>query len=235
MDDTNLDRLLGHVFDGLSLEQSSTNIPNFLHKKFANASDLLRLDLDRALLRWMSKARAHEKAMSRQQTRPVYIWHVRDALVTAQRLDLPRINHHIRENIDLWMEWLSPLRIGPECDPALECWKLLTLRQPPDQSNIFEWLALAVDSRDEYLQVALTGIKRSPQPNKRATHITLAGALILHTLVNDTTLDSKFKFIQKHVDAMRAECTKEFLSSLPPNYWEKILSDAMFVLDGSKS
>ena len=234
MDDINLDRLLGHVFDSRLPEQSSINVPSFLHKKFANAPTLLRLDLDRALLRWLSKARAHEKAMSRQQTRPVYIWHVRDALVTAQRLDLTRINQHIRENIDQWIEWLRPLRLGPECDPALECWKLLTLHQPTDQSNIFEWLALAVDSRDEYLQVALTGIKRSPQPNKRATHITLAGALILHTLVNDTPLDSKYKFIQKHVDAMRAECTNEFLSSLPFNYWEKILSDAMSVLSSKK-
>lgn len=235
MDDTNLDRKLNDIFIGRWPGFTGLMpVPEFLCQEFSTLD--LNKALDEALLGWLLRAKETEKSQRRRLSKPVYASRICDALITAQLLDLPKINQYARENIDSWIKWLRPLRIAPERDPALECWRLVTLRQPSDQSNIFEWLSLSVDSRDEYLQVALTGIKRSPQPNKRATHITLAGALILHTLVNDTPLDSKYKFIQKHVSAMRAECTKEFLASLPFGYWEKILSDAMSVLgESSKS
>lgn len=137
------------------------DVPELLHMWFPPNSAEERAQLDDALLAWLVEMRDGYTSQVARLGFSVYGKRVGDALVALQLLDLPRARGEIRKEVDDWLRWLTPLRLGSARDPALECYRLLTHGQP-DTRHTPTWLRLAADGRPEYLTVALTGCGGCP-------------------------------------------------------------------------
>ena len=139
------------------------DIPELLYQEFPPLPrfEQQRKKLDRALLAWLNSMRLDFSNQVAKLTYAAYSKRLCDALISAQLLDLPEITLHIRETLDSWLRWMQPLRLAPERDPALECWRLIA-RHQDDRAHMPAWLQLAQDCREEYLSVALLGIQNLP-------------------------------------------------------------------------
>ena len=157
------DRAVADLFSGRAGAGSDLrlDVPELLYQQFPPRLADERAQLDDALGSWLSDMREGYASQMRRLGFSAYGKRVGDALVVLQLLDLPRTRERIRTDMGTWLRWLSPLRLAPERDPALECFRLLT-RGQPDARHTALWLRLAADPRPEYLGVALAGLRLLP-------------------------------------------------------------------------
>ena len=106
------------------------DVPELLYQAFPPNRSHEREQLDQALMSWLLDMREDYAARVKRLGFPVYGKRVGDALIALQLLDLPQAKRCIRADLSAWLRWLIPLRLAPERDPALECFRLLTRDQP---------------------------------------------------------------------------------------------------------
>ncbi len=161
------------------------DIPEILYQEFPAVPELedARQKLDAALFAWFAAMRKEYAPQISRLGFGVYSKRLCDCLVSVQLLDLPMFPYQLRQGLDSWLRWLTPLRLAPERDPALECWRLLA-RHQEDAEHTAAWLRLAGDTRFEYLAVALLGLQRRPNNHDaQGNQVLMLVALLLHESV----------------------------------------------------
>ncbi len=198
------------------------DIPELLYQEFPDMPGLSgeREALDGALLGWLVAMRKDYAAQVKRLGFGVYSLRLCDALSAAQLLALPRTIYHIRQTLGAWLDSLVPLRLAPERDPALECWRLLTLRQT-DAAHTAAWLRLAADTRPEYLSVALAGLQRLPNQGDARLNQVLMVTALLHHAARDSDLDAAYEFFTQRYSALRG------FYPAGPDHWQAVLDDAL--------
>mgnify|MGYP003392664804 CR=1 FL=1 len=198
------------------------DIPELLYQEFPDTPEFsqLRQALDNALWHWLSTMRRDYAAQVKRLGYGVYSKRLCDALISVQMLDLPQTTYHLRERLTSWLNWLTPLRVASERDPALEYWRVLTHRQAPDASPA-PWLQLAADLRPEYLGVALAGLQRLPNDNDaRRNQQTQLAALLQHAILLPDG-GQAYRFFNQHYAALRATYPAA------PGHWQTLLDTAI--------
>ncbi|MCI5219848.1 MAG: hypothetical protein D3914_11855, partial [Candidatus Electrothrix sp. LOE2] len=122
------------------------DIPEILYQEFPPLPEFqdTRQQLDTALFAWFTAMR---KKYTRQVGRlgfGVYSKRLCECLIAVQLLDLHMLPYQLYQGLDSWLRWLTPLRLAPERDPALECRRLLA-RYQKDADHTASWLRLAGD------------------------------------------------------------------------------------------
>ena len=196
-------------------------VPELLYQQFPpNLADE-RAQLDDALWSWLRDMREDYASQVKRLGFPVYGKRVGDALIALQLLDLPQTRDRIRADTDVWLRWLSPLRLAPERDPALECFRLLT-RGQPDARHTALWLHLAADPRPEYLTVALAGLRLLPnQDDARKNQALMLQALLRHAVKIHHDAGAAYAFFDRRFAALRG------LFPRGPQHWNRILDKAL--------
>ena len=201
------------------------DVPELLHQWFPPNLAEERRRLDDAVLSWLRKMRDDYASLVQRLGFPVYGKRVGDALIALQLLDLPQARSAIREDLDAWLRWLLPLRLAPERDPALECYQLLTQGQP-NAGHMAMWLRLAEDYREEYLTVALVGLRRLPNDgDARQNQMLMLQALLRHAVVRFHDVNGARRFFNRRFAAVRG------LFPRTPEHWKGVLDDALRSLD----
>ena len=197
------------------------DVPELLYQQFPpNLADD-RARLDDALGSWLSDMREGYASEVKRLGFSVYGKRVGDALIALQLLDLPRTRSRIRADTGAWLRWLSPLRLAPERDPGLECFRLLT-RGQPDARDTALWLRLAADPRPEYLTVALAGLRLLPnQGNARKNQALMLRALLRHAVRIHHNADAARTFFKHHFAAQRG------LFPRSPRHWNQVRDEAL--------
>ena len=219
------DRAVADLFSGRAGAGSDLrlDVPELLYQQFPLILADERAQLDDALGSWLSDMREGYASQVQRLGFSVYGKRVGDALITLQLLDLPRTRGRIRTDTGAWLGWLSPLRLAPERDPALECFRLLTQGQP-DARHTALWLRLAADPRPEYLTVALAGLRLLPnQDDARKNQVLMLQALLRHAVKVHHEAGTACTFFDRHFAALRG------LFPRGPQHWNPILNE---VLDG---
>ena len=198
------------------------DIPELLYQEFPDTPGLAdeREALDGALLGWLVAMRKDYAAQVKRLGFGIYSLRLCDALSAAQLLALPRTIYHIRQTLGAWLDSLVPLRVAPERDPALECWRLLTLRQT-DTAHTAAWLRLAADVRPEYLSVALAGLQRLPNQGDARLNQVLMVTALLHHAARDSNVDAAHEFFMQRYSALRG------FYPAGPDHWQAVLDDAL--------
>ena len=155
------------------------DIPELLYEGFPPNLIHERKQLDQALMSWLLDMREDYASQVKRLGFPAYGKRVGDCLIALQLLDLPEAKSRMRADLGAWLRWLLPLRLAPERDPALECFRLLT-RDQPDGRHTALWLRLAADPRPEYLTVALAGLQLLPNEDNAQRNQTLMLQALLH-------------------------------------------------------
>lgn len=154
-------------------------------------------------------------------TSTVYAAQLVEAISSIYFVDLPISREHIRRNLDDWLQWLTPLRVASERDPALACWRVICDDQR-DRSFIPMWLCLADDPRREYLAVAWVGLKFLPNDEdgcQNSRHI--AHAAMLHSAAAaNGKLQIALDSCCRDLSALRGKFPGT------PDDWDKVLLDA---------
>ena len=216
-------KAVADLFNGRAGVGSSLrlDVPELLRLWFPPNLAEERAQLDDALLAWLLEMRESYALQVERLGFPVYGKRVGDALIALQLLDLPQARDEIRKNMDAWLRWLSPLRLAPERDPALECLRLLTQGQP-DTRHAATWLRLAVDRRAEYLTVALAGLQRlSNGGDARKNQVLMLQALLHHTATIFHEVNGALKFFNRRFGALRG------LYPRGPQHWQAVLEEAL--------
>ena len=197
------------------------DIPELLYQQFPpNLADE-RARLDDALGSWLSDMRGGYASEVKRLGFSVYGKRVGDALIALQLLDLPQTRSRIRADPGAWLGWLSPLRLAPERDPGLECFRLLTRGQPNARHTAL-WLRLAADPRPEYLAVALAGLHLLPnQGNARKNQALMLQALLRHAVRIHHDAGAARTFFSRHFAAQRG------LFPRSPQHWDRVLDEAL--------
>ena len=197
------------------------DVPELLYQQFPQSWVDERAQLDDALGSWLSDMREGYASQVQRLGFSVYGKRVGDALVALQLLDLPRTRDWIRTDPGAWLGWLSPLRLAPERDPGLECFRLLT-RGQPDARHTALWLRLAADPRPEYLTVALAGLRLLPnQDDARKNQVLMLQALLRHAAGIHHDADKASTFFNRHLAALRG------LFPRGPQHWNRVLNEAL--------
>ncbi len=197
------------------------DVPELLYQQFPPSLADERAQLDDALGSWLSDMREGYASRVQRLGFSVYGKRVGDALVALQLLDLPRTRGRIRTDTGAWLRWLSPLRLAPERDPALECFRLLT-RGQPDARHTALWLRLAADPRPEYLTVALAGLRLLPNQNDaRKNQAPMLQALLRHAVKAHHEAGAARAFFDRHFAALRG------LFPRGPQHWNRALDEAL--------
>ena len=197
------------------------DVPELLYQQFPPSLTDERTQLDDALGTWLSDMREGYASQVERLGFSVYGKRVGDALIALQLLDLPRTRGRIRADTGAWLGWLSPLRLAPERDPALECFRLLT-RGQPDARHTALWLRLAADPRPEYLTVALAGLRLLPnQDDARKNQALMLQALLRHAVRTHHEAGAARTFFNRHFAALRG------LFPRGPQHWNPILNEAL--------
>ncbi|MDD5275744.1 MAG: tetratricopeptide repeat protein [Methylovulum sp.] len=194
------------------------DIPELLYQEFPDTPEFTepRQLLDHALLHWLNTMRSDYAAQVRRLGYGIYSKRLCDALTSIQLLDLPITTYHLRETASSWLNWLAPLRLAPERDPALEYWRVLTHRQDQHASPA-PWLQLADDPRPEYLSVALVGLQRLPNGHDaRRNQQTQLFALLQHAVLLPDS-GKACQFFNQHFAALRATYPAA------PDHWQMLL------------
>ena len=197
------------------------DVPELLQQWFPRNMVDDRRCLDEALLWWLRETQHDYRSIVTHVGFAVYGKRVGDALIALQLLDLPQARAAIRADLAAWLRWLTPLRLGPERDPALECYGLLTQGQP-DLGHMAMWLRLAADGRAEYLTVALAGMRRLPNDgDARQNQVLMLQALLRHAVVRFHDVDGARHSFNRGFLAVRG------LFPRAPNHWKDVLDDAL--------
>ena len=212
------DLISGRAGVGSSLR---LDVPELLYQAFPQNLTDERARLDGALFSWLVGMRESYVELVRRLSFPVYGKRIGDVLIALQLLDLPVSRCRIRGDLDTWLGWLMPLRIGPERDPALECLRLLTLGQP-DRGHSALWLRCAADPRPEYLTVALAGLQRLPnQHDAQMNQVLMLQALLRHAIKTRHETRSVYTFFNRRFAAVRG------LFPRGPQHWNRVLGEAL--------
>lgn len=197
------------------------DVPEILYHEFPDLPEFAaaRDKLDDALLAWLDGMRTDYRRQVARLDHGVYALRICEALGALQLLNLPHSIHHIREVHVAWLRWLAPLRLAPERDPALESWRLLSLRQP-DHATPAPWLRLAADARDEYLAVALVGLQRLPLADLKQNQTLMLAALLQHCAGSGTPDQSTAEF-KRQFAALRGRYPRG------PEHWQGVLDTAI--------
>jgi hypothetical protein len=196
------------------------DVPEILYQEFPAVPELqdTRQKLDAALFAWFAAMR---NEYSRQVSRlgfGVYSKRLCDCLIAVHLLDLPGFAANIRRDMDSFLRWLTPLRMAPERDPALECWRLLG-RHQEGGGFVPAWLRLAADGRSEYLDVALFGLQGCPGENQ----VLMIVALLLHESVCwPSGAEAHSHFIIRRYAALRG-----LYPQRKPQQWQQNLESAL--------
>ena len=197
------------------------DVPELLYQQFPSNLADERAQLDDALGSWLLDMREGYASQVKRLGFAVYGKRVGDALVALQLLDLPRTRDRLRTDTGTWLRWLSPLRLAPERDPALECFRLLT-RGQPDARYTALWLRLAADLRPEYLTVALAGLRLLPnQDDARKNQTLMLQALLRRAVKLHHEARGARTFFNRHFAALRG------LFPRGPQHWNRILDGAL--------
>ena len=216
-------RAIADLFSGRAGASSDLrlDVPELLYQQFPPGLSDERAQLDDALGSWLSDMREDYASQVKRLGFPVYGKRVGDALVALQLLDLPRTRDRIRTDTGAWLRWLSPLRLAPERDPGLECFRLLT-RGQPDAGHPALWLRLATDPRPEYLTVALAGLRLLPnQGDARKNQVLMLQALLRHAVKIHHEAGKARAFFNGHLAALRG------LFPRGPQHWNRVLDEAL--------
>ena len=197
------------------------DVPELLYQQFPQNLAGERARLDDALGSWLLDMREGYASQVKRLGFPVYGKRVGDALVALQLLDLPQTRDRIRTDTGAWLRWLSPLRLAPERDPALECFRLLT-RGQPDARHTALWLRLAADPRSEYLTVALAGLRLLPNQDDAGKNQTLMLQALLRRAVKlHHEARGARTFFKRHFAALRGFFPRG------PQHWDRVLDEAL--------
>ena len=133
------EKAVADLFSGRAGVGSSMRLdtPELLYQAFPPTLADERAQLDDALLSWLHSMRQDYASQVKRLGFPAYGKRVGDCLIALQLLDLPEAKSRMRADLGAWLRWLLPLRLAPERDPALECFRLLTrdsARRPPHGS-----------------------------------------------------------------------------------------------------
>ena len=217
------ERAVADLFSGRTGAGSDLrlDVPELLYQQFPPSLTDERAQLDDALGSWLSDMREGNASQAQRLGFPVYGKRVGDALIALQLLDLPQTRDRIRADTGTWLRWLSPLRLAPERDPGLECFRLLT-RGQPDARHTALWLRLAADPRPEYLTVALAGLRLLPnQGNARKNQALMLRALLRHAVRIHHDAGAARTFFNRHFAALRG------LFPRGPQHWNQVLDEAL--------
>ena len=217
------DQAVADLFSGRAGVGSNLrlDVPELLYQAFPQHLAGERAQLDKALLSWLLRMRENYSAQVKRLGSPVYGKRVGDALIALQLLDLPEARCRIRADLDAWLRWLLPLRLAPERDPALECFRLLT-RGQPDARHTAMWLRLAADPRPEYLTVSLAGLQLLPnQHNAQTNQMLMLQALLRHAVQIRHEAGAARTFFDRRFAALRGHFPRG------PQYWDQVLSGAL--------
>ena len=197
------------------------DVPELLYQAFPpNLSDE-RAQLDKALFSWLRDMSEDYASQVQRLGFPVHGKRVGDALIALQLLDLPEARHRIRADLSAWLRWLIPLRLAPERDPALECYRLLT-RDQPDGGHTALWLRLAADPRPEYLTVALAGLQLLPnEDNAQKNQALMLQALLRHAVKIHHEARGARTFFNRRCAALRG------IFPRGPQHWSRMLDEAL--------
>jgi hypothetical protein len=125
------------------------DIPELLYYEFYDAQVQHREALDNALLEWLYDMRKNHNVQIKRLTTAVYVRRVCDALQSICMLRLPLSASKLCNQKEGWMDFLEPLRISPERDPALDL-KRLFLRWGHESASFLPGSDSAADfSADE--------------------------------------------------------------------------------------
>ena len=205
------------------------DVPELLRQWFPRDLTNDRLHLDEALLWWLRQMRHDHGVVVKRIGCRAYGKRIGDALIALQLLDLPRARDAICRDLDDWLSWLSPLRLAPERDPALECYRLLTYGQL-DTRHTARWLRLAEDVRPEYLTVALAGLRRLPTGgDARQNQVLMLQALLRRAVVCFKDAEDARGFFNGRFAAVRG------LFPRAPDHWNAVLDCALTELDHVES
>ena len=197
------------------------DVPELLYQQFPPSLADERAQLDEALGSWLLDMREGYASQVQRLGFAVYGKRVGDALIALQLLDLPRTRSRIRADTGAWLGWLSPLRLAPERDPGLECFRLLT-RGQPDARHTALWLRLAADPRPEYLSVALAGLRLLPnQDDARKNQVLMLQALLRRAVRIHHEARGARTFFNRHFAAQRG------LFPRGPQHWALVLGEAL--------
>ena len=197
------------------------DVPELLYQAFPPELADDRAQLERALLSWLLGMREGYASQVKRLGFSVYGKRVGDALIALQLLDLPESKRRIREDLSNWLRWLLPLRLAPERDPALECFRLLT-RGQLDTGYLAMWLRLAADPRPEYLTVALAGLQLLPNhDNAQKNQMLMLQALLRHSVKIRHDANAARTFFYGAFSALRG------LFPRSPEHWKRVMSDAL--------
>lgn len=201
------------------------DLPEILFHAFPDEAQLAvdREHLDTALLAWLNGMRTNYQREVARLDFGVYSKRLCDALRALQLLDLPRSIQHVRELQSAWLRWLAPLRIAPNRDPALECWRLLSQRQD-DNANPALWMQLALDRRPEYLTVALVGLQRPTATKER--QVMMVAALLHHYALASNDASRNLTDFNRHLAALRGRLPRG------PAHWQEVLDTALTAQEG---
>lgn len=201
--------------------ETRLDVPELLCRWFPKTLEDDRSRLDDALLWWLREMQEDYTSEVGRIGFISYGKRIGDALIALQLLDLPQARSAIRTDLAAWLRWLSPLRLAPERDPALECYQLLTQGQP-DAGHIAMWLRLAADGRAEYLTVALAGLRRLPNDgDARQNQVLMLQALLRHAAVYSHDTGGAYHFFNRRYMAVRG------LFPRAPTHWKGVLEDAL--------
>ena len=217
------DQAVSDLFSGRARVGSSLrlDVPEWLYQAFPKSLTSERAQLDRALLSWLNGMREEYPTQLTRLGFAVLGKRVGDALIALQLLDLPQARHEIRADLDAWLRWLSTLRLAPDRDPALECFRLLT-RDQPESGHTAMWLRLAADPRPEYLTVALAGLRLLPnQYNAQKNQMLMLQALLRHAVKIHHQAGGARTFFNRRFAALRG------LYPRGPQHWNSILGEAL--------
>ncbi len=197
------------------------DIPELLYQAFPPTLVNERAQLDGALLTWLLGMREDYATHVKNLGFSAYGKRVGDALIALQLLDLPHAKRNIRADLDAWLRWLVPLRLAPERDPALECFRLLTRGQAgPGHTGM--WLRLAADPRSEYLSVALEGLQLLPnQDDAQKNQMLMLQALLRHAVKTHHQAGGARTFFNRRFAALRG------LFPRGPQHWNRIVDEAL--------
>ncbi len=216
------DQAIADLFSGRAGLGSSfrLDLPEFLHRAFPADLVAERQQLDGVLLSWLLTMRGDQPEQVRRLGMSTYAKRLVDALVALQLVDLPNSRNRIRSDLDAWLRWLTPLRLAPERDPALECWRLISQDQP-SESNAAAWLRLAADPRPEYFNVAWVGLKLLPnERDAQRNQLLMAHAALRHAVViSHGDLGTARRSWNRRIAVLRG------LFPRSPGHWHRVLDE----------